>query len=281
VNDPALYASIVDSANELITVFDRRGRITFVSPACRRLMGYEPGELLGRDVLEFAHPDDHARAAQTLTIAATYGTVPGTTQFRLRAADGSYQPMEMTSGTITLGGEPMLMTLSRPSGTRFALDSALRGLLEDRPLTELVQSVCDLFAWRAVGTHIAVAWSSAGGWEWSGTPDCPADLAGLDLRADLAWAEALRTNADVMAEDRAAMSSPMRDIAERHARAAFWISPVIGATHPATISVWTASGGFPPMFHAEGMSLATRFIRLMLRWADQRERLDRAARSTN
>ncbi|MFM8535320.1 MAG: diguanylate cyclase domain-containing protein [Acidimicrobiia bacterium] len=275
----ALFEAIVAGANELITVFDRSGMIVFASEASRRLMGYEPSDLVGRHVLEFAHPDDSDRAAQTLRIAAAYGTTPGTTHFRLRAADGSFQPMEMTSATVAHGAESWLMTISRPAGTRFALDAVLRGLLEDRQLHELVRNVCDMFAWRAVGTHIAVAWQDArGNWDWCGTPGCPSELAGLSWNDDLAWAEALRAERDVVADGHSAMSPSMRDIALRHGRAAYWISPVTGAVYPTLISVWTAPGAFPPTFHSEGMALARRFMHLIVSWADQRDRLDRAAR---
>ncbi len=55
--------------------------ITFVSPACRTLLGYEPEELLGRNATEFAHPGDAGAASRLLNEAAA---APGDAYHRLR-----------------------------------------------------------------------------------------------------------------------------------------------------------------------------------------------------
>jgi diguanylate cyclase (GGDEF)-like protein/PAS domain S-box-containing protein len=279
VNDPALSQSILQNANELVTVFDRGGTIAFANDASRTVLGYEPSELVGRLVLDFVHPDDYERAVQTLYIAANFGASPGTTYFRLRGKDGSYESLEMTSGNVTWNGQPWLMTMSRPSGTRFALDSALRELLEDRPIAEVVSNVCGLFTWKRVDTKIAVAWQSIDGtWEWIGTPGCPDELSGVPLQAGSVWAEAIRTGKEAMADIPERMPPEMQALARKHDRGGYWINPVTGTPRPAVVSVWMAPTGFPPLFHSEGMSLSRRFLRLIMRWADQHERLDRAAR---
>jgi diguanylate cyclase (GGDEF)-like protein/PAS domain S-box-containing protein len=272
-----LYASIVEDANELITVFNREGTIVFVNAACRVLLGYEPEQLLGRCVVEFVHPDEYERAVGTLQIAATFGTSTGTTLFRLRAADGSHLALEMTSAAIA--GSPLLMTIARPADTRAALDAALRELLEDRPVREVIVNVCRLFTSRGVGTEITIAWMNAdGSWDWLGTAGASAALSGVEMRENSVWAEAIRTGQDAIASDREAMAPELRPLAAAAKRGGYWIGPVTDIERPVVISVWTAFGGFPPLLHAEGMTLAKQFMRLIVRWADQQRRLDRAAR---
>ena len=273
-----LCAEIVGSANELITVFDADGTIVFVSAASRVLLGFEPAAIVGRRVLEFVHPDDLPRAVETLRIAATFGSSKGTTLFRLRTADG-FLPLEMTVANVRHNGRALLMTVSRTADTRCTLDAALRVLLEDRPFRDVIASVCDLITWREIGSHVAISRQRRDGqWESVSTPGCPEALSGGSMPEGSAWAEAIRTGRDAIADDPSQMDAAMRAIAEQSGRGGYWISPVGGLERPAVISVWTASGGFPPLLHAEGMAMARQFMRLIVRSADQRERLDRAAR---
>lgn len=85
------FRLLVENALELITVLDREGRVTFVSPSVRRLLGYEPQELLGRNVLDFIHPDDLATSRGSLAIALES---PGVVQYslqRVRHRDGTWR----------------------------------------------------------------------------------------------------------------------------------------------------------------------------------------------
>ena len=52
------YRALVETSPSLIWTCDVAGRITFISDrACRELYGYEPNEVIGRSLLEFAVPD--------------------------------------------------------------------------------------------------------------------------------------------------------------------------------------------------------------------------------
>jgi diguanylate cyclase (GGDEF)-like protein/PAS domain S-box-containing protein len=49
---------LADNATDMILVFAPDGVVTYVSPASRELMGYEPHELIGRQPREFVHVED-------------------------------------------------------------------------------------------------------------------------------------------------------------------------------------------------------------------------------
>ncbi|MDW5594490.1 EAL domain-containing protein [Conexibacter stalactiti] len=49
---------LADNATDMILVFDPDGVVTYVSPASRELMGYEPSELVGHQPREFVHLED-------------------------------------------------------------------------------------------------------------------------------------------------------------------------------------------------------------------------------
>ncbi|SFH79728.1 PAS domain S-box-containing protein, partial [Halorubrum aquaticum] len=60
------YRTLVEEVNDLATVVDTDGTITYVSPAITRILGYDPGELVGHEGFEFVHPEDRERNADAL-----------------------------------------------------------------------------------------------------------------------------------------------------------------------------------------------------------------------
>ncbi len=54
----ALFELIADNASDMILTADPDGIITYMSPACRKIVGYEPEEFIGRHTLTIVHPDD-------------------------------------------------------------------------------------------------------------------------------------------------------------------------------------------------------------------------------
>ena len=56
------FRIIVQQLSDFITITDLNGTINYVSPAGIRMLGYTPEEMIGRNALEFVHPDDLERA---------------------------------------------------------------------------------------------------------------------------------------------------------------------------------------------------------------------------
>ena len=60
------YRQIVDTAREGIWVIDAQSRTTFANRALEEMLGYGPGELLGRSVLDFVDAETRARTEEGL-----------------------------------------------------------------------------------------------------------------------------------------------------------------------------------------------------------------------
>ncbi len=54
----ARYRMLADNTSDAITVLDLDFRRTYASPACRKVFGYAPEEMLGHEPAATAHPDD-------------------------------------------------------------------------------------------------------------------------------------------------------------------------------------------------------------------------------
>ncbi|MGD8574709.1 MAG: PAS domain-containing protein, partial [Gammaproteobacteria bacterium] len=52
---------VMDLLLDTVCVVDEQGRYVHVSASVRDLLGYEPEELIGRNMIDLVHPDDRER----------------------------------------------------------------------------------------------------------------------------------------------------------------------------------------------------------------------------
>jgi diguanylate cyclase (GGDEF)-like protein/PAS domain S-box-containing protein len=97
------YEAIVQRSSDIAVVADWEGTITFASPAVS-ILGYEPGDVVGRRVRDFVHPDDAAVGAATIQEAVT-ATGMATIEWRIRAADGTWRYVEEAITDLTMVAE--------------------------------------------------------------------------------------------------------------------------------------------------------------------------------
>ncbi len=99
------YRAVVDGANEGILVA-QDGKIRFVNPRAREMVGFEVAELLDRPFTEFIHPDD-----RDLVLQRHYRRLKGEEfesrySLRLIVKDGTERSFDIDSRLISWGGEP-------------------------------------------------------------------------------------------------------------------------------------------------------------------------------
>jgi PAS domain S-box-containing protein len=74
---------------DLLVVMDADGTYRRLNPAWKTMLGYEEADLVGRDAVYLAHPDDQAQSVKALSIAQV-GDLPAYVN-RIRHKDGSYR----------------------------------------------------------------------------------------------------------------------------------------------------------------------------------------------
>src|SRR5205807_2259588 len=89
------FRGLVQNASDIALICDREGRIMYVSPAIRRVFGYEPEAMVGNTRWGFIHPDDLelVTAAWEATLATTVPLAP--IEYRVSHADGSWRWVEL------------------------------------------------------------------------------------------------------------------------------------------------------------------------------------------
>lgn len=57
-NENSYYRMVVENATDMLSKHDPDGICKYASPSFRHLLGYKPEEMIGRNAVEFLHPDD-------------------------------------------------------------------------------------------------------------------------------------------------------------------------------------------------------------------------------
>ncbi len=112
------YRLITENANDLISVLNERFKFDYInSQVHQRIIGYQKDELIGKDALNFIHPDDQRRVLEALKKG--FEEREGGEEFRYRHKNGNYIWLE-TKGKIykDIDGKEKALFVSREIGER-------------------------------------------------------------------------------------------------------------------------------------------------------------------
>jgi PAS domain S-box-containing protein len=120
------HRKVVEVAQEVIWVHCE-GRIVFANPFAARLLGLEgAAAMLGREAIQFVHPDDRERARQRVRRILDTGEPAPPADFRLLGADGQQFVVEMHSMLFLHEGVPSILSVGRDLTARRRAERALR-----------------------------------------------------------------------------------------------------------------------------------------------------------
>jgi PAS domain S-box-containing protein len=92
----ARFRTLIERSTDMIVLLDRDGRNTFWSSTATEVLGWEPGEVTGKSLLDLAHPDDLDGAAQTLgRVLAEEGST-GRLSLRIQHRTGGWRNLDGT-----------------------------------------------------------------------------------------------------------------------------------------------------------------------------------------
>ena len=88
------FRSLVMHSSDTITVLAADGTIKYQSPSLKRFFGYEPEDMVGKDVFPYLHPDDSASVQAAFSQILEHPGIPVSLEYRFRHANGSWVPLE-------------------------------------------------------------------------------------------------------------------------------------------------------------------------------------------
>jgi two-component system CheB/CheR fusion protein len=86
---------LVENMGDVISRMSPDGRYLYVSPSCKRLFGFEPGELVNTRIFEYAHANDAGKVRKAVNVAVTSRRAEFRIESRLRRKSGDYIKVEI------------------------------------------------------------------------------------------------------------------------------------------------------------------------------------------
>jgi PAS domain S-box-containing protein len=137
------WRMLLARVGEIVVLVDGAGLISYVSPSVKQWLGYEPDEVIGRDVRAGTHRDDLAELTRVLETATP--DAPVTINQRVRALDGSWRSLEST--IVGFRDDPVvgaLLIVCRDVTERVALEQERERLELDRRVSQRLEAVGQL-----------------------------------------------------------------------------------------------------------------------------------------
>ncbi|MEI6621947.1 MAG: EAL domain-containing protein [Actinomycetes bacterium] len=132
------YRLLAENTTDAVFLVDTTGSFTWVSPATRQVLGFEPKDLLGANGMSLIHPDDRRATAVRKARLVEGVDVPDLESRRL-TADGSYLWMSLRGRAIIRGDGSLqgLIVGTRDIDAEVKARTALAHAIEHDPLTGL------------------------------------------------------------------------------------------------------------------------------------------------
>lgn len=90
----AKFRALTENASDLVVVLAADATISYISPSLTHLGGYVPDEVIGRNYLEFMHPEDLAQARRRYADILSHPEEIQRSESRLRHKDGRWVMFE-------------------------------------------------------------------------------------------------------------------------------------------------------------------------------------------
>ncbi len=94
------FRLLLEKAMDLITIVNPDGTIRYQSPASERIFGQPVDVMIGKNVFDFVHPDDHASMIEAFTRRLHHQERGEILEFRVRHRDGSWRTLEALAGSV-------------------------------------------------------------------------------------------------------------------------------------------------------------------------------------
>ena len=88
------FRVLTDNSLDIVTVLDRDGNFQYNSPSLKRVLGYEPAEVLGQCAFPFIHSEDLPHVLERFQFGVAHPEQALTLQFRFRHRNGSWVHLE-------------------------------------------------------------------------------------------------------------------------------------------------------------------------------------------
>jgi PAS domain S-box-containing protein len=139
----AHFRSLIENSSDISAFVDAHGVVVYGSPSIQRVLGFDPAELVGRNVLGYLHPADAAQVERTFDHALQGAGNHEPLGLRFRHKDGTWRHLEavLVCRQLSPGEPPAVVINCRDVTERKRADEELA--MERNVLRLLIDSIPD------------------------------------------------------------------------------------------------------------------------------------------
>jgi PAS domain S-box-containing protein len=140
------FRTWIENSSDVVSVIDAAGVIQYESPSVKRLLGYNPEELLGKNAFDFVHPEDQAGMLAAFAENTQNPKSTVSAEFRFLCRDGSWRFLEgISRAYVDEHGEVVGLIHSRDITDRKLAENTLQ---EQKRLLSEAQRIGHIGSWR-------------------------------------------------------------------------------------------------------------------------------------
>ncbi len=124
--EAAKFRGLVEQGIAGVVIIREDGRIAYLNPGFRSLVGYDAGEIVGKPFLDFIAGPDQAAAAEAFTRLIAGRRPSILLAFGIRRKDGTILDALANSGLISYGGRPATIAIILDIGEQKRAEEAAR-----------------------------------------------------------------------------------------------------------------------------------------------------------
>ena len=88
------YKAILENVTDMVVILELDGKIRYISPSCKTILGYEQDEMVGKNTFSYLHPDDYKSVFGIFIKTMAQKDAQAGSEFRLKCKDGSWKHIE-------------------------------------------------------------------------------------------------------------------------------------------------------------------------------------------
>lgn len=94
------FRSLIENATDIVTISDADGNFTYASPSVKRIMGYQPKDLIGKSAFDYFHTDDREVLKQWFKEGIASKNAVLAVEFRFKHHRGHWCTLEAISNNL-------------------------------------------------------------------------------------------------------------------------------------------------------------------------------------
>ncbi|MDF2927567.1 MAG: hypothetical protein K0R57_6481 [Paenibacillaceae bacterium] len=109
------YRLITENMTDIIGVLNYRGKIEYISPSTRSMLGMEPEQVMGQSVFDWLHPEDRSQISEFFKKSLTTG-IGEVGEIRIKHSEGHWIVLEVSSRWMAdhnMGDLPNILLVAR------------------------------------------------------------------------------------------------------------------------------------------------------------------------